>query len=122
MASRAVDAAAAAEMNLHGAAFDRRLANTTAADWALRWFTSVLEDDLCGHATLATAHAIRTCIGEPGSSGSWHAAVSSSHGPVRTVKSSGLPRSPSDPAASTGRAGESTRRPAGRHHRHRGLA
>lgn len=39
--------------------------------------------------------------------------------PLRTGR---LPRSPSDPAASAGRAGESTRRPAGRHLRHRGLA
>jgi len=28
------------------------------ADWALRWFTPLVEDDLCGHATLATAHAL----------------------------------------------------------------
>ncbi len=26
----------------------------------LRWFTPVVEDDLCGHATLATAHVIAT--------------------------------------------------------------
>jgi predicted PhzF superfamily epimerase YddE/YHI9 len=56
----------AAGMNLHGAAFTRRLAGTTAADWALRWFTPVLEDDLCGHATLAAAHAISSCTGKPG--------------------------------------------------------
>jgi PhzF family phenazine biosynthesis protein len=30
----------------------------------LRWFTPDLELDLCGHATLATAHVIRTIIGE----------------------------------------------------------
>lgn len=28
--------------------------------FALRWFTPEIEMDLCGHATLATAHAIRT--------------------------------------------------------------
>lgn len=31
-----------------------------AADWALRWFTPVTEVRLCGHATLATAHVLRT--------------------------------------------------------------
>ncbi len=30
------------------------------ADWALRWFTPVTEVALCGHATLATAHVLRT--------------------------------------------------------------
>lgn len=29
-------------------------------DWDLRWFTPVLEMDLCGHATLATAHVLWT--------------------------------------------------------------
>lgn len=28
--------------------------------WALRWFTPVTEVGLCGHATLATAHVLRT--------------------------------------------------------------
>lgn len=28
------------------------------ADWALRWFTPMAEVDLCGHATLATAHVL----------------------------------------------------------------
>ena len=30
------------------------------AGWALRWFTPVAEVTLCGHATLATAHVLRT--------------------------------------------------------------
>ncbi len=29
----------------------------------LRWFTPEIEIDLCGHATLAAAHALRTCAG-----------------------------------------------------------
>jgi PhzF family phenazine biosynthesis protein len=29
-------------------------------EWALRWFTPVTEVGLCGHATLATAHVLRT--------------------------------------------------------------
>lgn len=31
--------------------------------FALRWFTPEIEMDLCGHATLATAHVIRTFLG-----------------------------------------------------------
>ena len=44
----------AAEMNLAETAF------LTPADdgWGLRWFTPAVEVDLCGHATLASAHAI----------------------------------------------------------------
>lgn len=32
----------------------------------LRWFTPELEMDLCGHATLATSHAIKTILGYEG--------------------------------------------------------
>ena len=32
----------------------------------LRWFTPVAEVDLCGHATLATAHVIFNLLGHPG--------------------------------------------------------
>lgn len=32
----------------------------------LRWFTPDLEMDLCGHATLATAHAVKTILGFEG--------------------------------------------------------
>ena len=44
----------AAEMNLAETAF------LTPGDdgWGLRWFTPAVEVDLCGHATLASAHAI----------------------------------------------------------------
>jgi PhzF family phenazine biosynthesis protein len=49
----------AIEMSLSETAFARPLQDDTGADWALRWFTPVVEDDLCGHATLATAHALR---------------------------------------------------------------
>jgi PhzF family phenazine biosynthesis protein len=44
----------AAEMNLAETAF------LTKQDdgWGLRWFTPAVEVDLCGHATLASAHAI----------------------------------------------------------------
>ncbi|MDI1465726.1 PhzF family phenazine biosynthesis protein [Catellatospora sp. KI3] len=45
----------AAEMNLSETAFARPLGGSR---WALRWFTPATEVDLCGHATLATAHAM----------------------------------------------------------------
>jgi PhzF family phenazine biosynthesis protein len=44
----------AAEMNLSETAFVQR----KGTDWTLRWFTPTVEVDLCGHATLATAHAL----------------------------------------------------------------
>jgi PhzF family phenazine biosynthesis protein len=48
----------AAEMNLAETAF--ALPDTgVEADWGLRWFTPEVEVALCGHATLATAHALR---------------------------------------------------------------
>jgi PhzF family phenazine biosynthesis protein len=49
----------AAEMNLSETAFAHPLPQTADADWALRWFTPIVEVDLCGHATLATVHALR---------------------------------------------------------------
>lgn len=61
----------AAEIGFSETAFAHPLSGTEAADadWALRWFTPVSEVDLCGHATLATAHAIaadaRFADGEP---------------------------------------------------------
>jgi PhzF family phenazine biosynthesis protein len=44
----------ASEMNLAETAFLRR----QDGDWSLRWFTPLVEVDLCGHATLAGAHAL----------------------------------------------------------------
>ena len=48
--------AVAAEMNLAETAFIRPLED----GYELRWFTPVLEVALCGHATLASAHAMWT--------------------------------------------------------------
>ncbi|MFI5618518.1 PhzF family phenazine biosynthesis protein [Streptomyces sp. NPDC051567] len=48
----------AAEVNLSETAFARPLPPGGDADWALRWFTPAAEVDLCGHATLATAHVL----------------------------------------------------------------
>src|SRR6476661_5047012 len=49
----------AAEMNLAETAFARPEPGPD-ADWGLRWFTPTVEVRLCGHATLATAHALRS--------------------------------------------------------------
>jgi len=56
----------AAEMNLSETAFAHPLPQPADADWALRWFTPVVETNLCGHATLATAHALHSDLGTPG--------------------------------------------------------
>ena len=50
-------AAVAAEMNLSETAF---VQSRDDGDWDLRWFTPKVEVDLCGHATLATAHVLWT--------------------------------------------------------------
>jgi len=47
--------ALAAEMNLSETAFPLPRPD---GDWDLRWFTPGAEVDLCGHATLATAHVL----------------------------------------------------------------
>jgi predicted PhzF superfamily epimerase YddE/YHI9 len=52
----------AAEMNLSETAFVSPLENTEQpAVWSLRWFTPGEEVELCGHATVAAAHALREC-------------------------------------------------------------
>jgi PhzF family phenazine biosynthesis protein len=56
----------AAEMHLSETAFAHPLADDADADWALRWFTPEVESALCGHATLATAHAMHRDRGTPG--------------------------------------------------------
>lgn len=47
----------AAEMNLSETAFARPVED---GEWALRWFTPTVETNLCGHATLATTHTLRS--------------------------------------------------------------
>lgn len=49
--------AIAAEMNLSETAFLMPRTGTT-AEYDLRWFTPMVEVDLCGHATLASAHVL----------------------------------------------------------------
>ncbi|HEY3682104.1 MAG TPA: PhzF family phenazine biosynthesis protein [Streptosporangiaceae bacterium] len=58
----------AVEMNLSETAFARPLPAGADADWALRWFTTVTEVNLCGHATLATVHALASDGRLPGGS------------------------------------------------------
>ena len=51
----------AAEMNLSETAF---LSKRPDGSWNLRWFTPTVEVNLCGHATLASAHALWELHGE----------------------------------------------------------
>jgi PhzF family phenazine biosynthesis protein len=55
----------AGELRLSETAFARPLPERGKGERALRRFTPVLEDDLCGHATLATAHLIATTTPGP---------------------------------------------------------
>ncbi len=48
----------AMELNLSETAFVRPLSDRGAHAWELRWFTPNMEVDLCGHATLASAHVL----------------------------------------------------------------
>ncbi|MFD8622985.1 PhzF family phenazine biosynthesis protein [Streptomyces hygroscopicus] len=50
----------ASEVNLAETAFAHPLPGAAEADWALRWFTPTTEAPMCGHATLATTHVLRT--------------------------------------------------------------
>ncbi|GGZ50500.1 oxidoreductase [Streptomyces inusitatus] len=50
----------AAEMNHSETAFALPSAAGADADWSIRWFTPLVETNLCGHATLATRHVLRT--------------------------------------------------------------
>ncbi|MFI9172310.1 PhzF family phenazine biosynthesis protein [Streptomyces lincolnensis] len=50
----------ALEVNHAETAFAHRLPDGGEADWALRWFTPATEVNMCGHATLATAHVLHS--------------------------------------------------------------
>jgi len=63
----------ASEMNLSETALVRQLAE----GFELRWFTPAVEVDLCGHATLASAHAL------------WETGVAKPDGPIRFHSRSG---------------------------------
>jgi len=70
----------AAEMNLSETAFLWRMGN----QWRLRWFTPTVEVDLCGHATLASAHLL------------WELGYEEKRNIVRFETRSGLLRASSD--------------------------
>jgi len=65
----------AMEMNQAETAFVHRRDD---GDWNLRWFTPTIEVDLCGHATLASAHTL------------WEAKHLAPHEPARFRTKSGL--------------------------------
>ncbi|MFI5616987.1 PhzF family phenazine biosynthesis protein [Streptomyces sp. NPDC051567] len=48
----------AAELNHSETAFALPLPAGGEADWEIRWFTPLVETNLCGHATLATVHTL----------------------------------------------------------------
>ncbi|MGY0487886.1 PhzF family phenazine biosynthesis protein [Streptomyces sp. WG-D5] len=66
----------ALEVNHAETAFAHPLPDGGEADWALRWFTPATEVDMCGHATLATAHVLHT--------------TGTTRGPVRFATRSGV--------------------------------
>ncbi|NEB77565.1 PhzF family phenazine biosynthesis protein [Streptomyces sp. SID14478] len=66
----------ATEVNHAETAFAHPLPGGGDADWALRWFTPTTEVDMCGHATLATAHVLH--------------ATGTTRGPVRFATRSGV--------------------------------
>ncbi len=66
--------AVAAEMNLSETAFVRGVED----GFSLRWFTPLVEVDLCGHATLASAHAL------------WEEKIVEHRSPIRFHTKSGL--------------------------------
>lgn len=65
----------AMEMNQAETAFVRNRAD---GDWDLRWFTPTVEVELCGHATLGTAHVL------------WESQRSSRQQPIRFHTQSGV--------------------------------
>jgi len=55
--------AIAQENNLSETAYLRTAPASSEADYLLRWFTPAIEVNLCGHATLASGHALRNHLG-----------------------------------------------------------
>ncbi len=68
----------AAELNVSDTAVAHPLRDTTNADWGAALVHPVVEEDLCGHATLAAAHAISADSGITGTVASPPAVGSSS--------------------------------------------
>ncbi len=75
---------------LQSIAMENNLAETAylvraGAGIEIRWFTPTLEIDLCGHATLASAHALFEHLGHPGDK----IVFSSKSGPLRAARGAG---------------------------------
>ncbi|MBO2008170.1 PhzF family phenazine biosynthesis protein [Hymenobacter negativus] len=73
----------AAENNLAETAFIVPRAGTP-AEYDIRWFTPAVEIDLCGHATLASAHVLFTHLNLAGTEVTFH----SQSGPLRVTRES----------------------------------
>ena len=71
----------AAENNLAETAFIVPRAGTP-AEYDIRWFTPAVEIDLCGHATLASAHVLFTHLGFEAEQVTFH----SQSGPLRVAR------------------------------------
>jgi PhzF family phenazine biosynthesis protein len=90
-------AAIAAENNLAETAFLVK----EPAGWRIRWFTPAVEVDLCGHATLASAHLFLTRLAP----GEREVIFASRSGPLRVVREADgrlamtFPRQPPSPCA-----------------------
>lgn len=88
-------AAIAAENNLAETAFLVK----EASGWRIRWFTPTVEVDLCGHATLASAHLYLTRLAPQ----EREVTFASRSGPLRIVREEGgrlamtFPRRPPEP-------------------------
>ncbi len=70
----------AAENNLAETAFI--VPRSAPAEYDIRWFTPAVEIDLCGHATLASAHVLFTHLALAGSEVTFH----SQSGPLRVTR------------------------------------
>ncbi|HEY1792656.1 MAG TPA: PhzF family phenazine biosynthesis protein [Opitutaceae bacterium] len=69
---------------------------------ALRWFTPAVEVDLCGHATLASAHVLRSRLGQA----AWPFTFDTRSGPLAVADRGGMleldfPARPAAPAEAT---------------------
>jgi PhzF family phenazine biosynthesis protein len=73
----------AAENNLAETAFIMPRAGLP-AEYDIRWFTPAVEIDLCGHATLASAHVLFAHLGLAGTEVTFH----SQSGPLRVTRES----------------------------------
>ncbi|MEU9982155.1 PhzF family phenazine biosynthesis protein [Streptomyces sp. NPDC050856] len=86
----------AAEVNHSETAFALPSSDVAEADWGIRWFTPLVETNLCGHATLATAHVLHTMHGHAGTVRftSRHSGVLLAHADARGTITLDFPAAP----------------------------